>query len=529
MWSPRFPVITALFLVGCVKNFPDSNTDAARPQASKASAAELKQLAERMHAVEKEAGETLRQLDEAMWGHWTSNAPLDRTAILEKHAALFSNTTLSEVRRAREIGAGPARALGNLENWLLGEALAKALKEHNQAVASLEASATFSVDGREYAWRELHRLLANELSAVRRRALWNASADVAGRLGILTNRRDLQLTRVLTELGVPSQLELAAQMREVDLEALAQLANDFLERSDAAWAKALRTMSEREIRLPPEAMSRADLPRALRAPPSIDAAFPKTLIVDRAVQTQTMIGWKERAGLTIDLTDRPQKNPLPLVVAPTPIDVRMSFRALGGLRDQSLLLGEFGTAIAMHAARTGSVATERLGDPASAEVLARLFASLPGDETWLESIGIPSPLRLVTVETWRAHELFELRRAAGALLMSLEHQAFPDEELGSRAAELTRRIYGLQPLPSDEKRWRVESDDSLRSASHLKAALIAAALRQKLGARWWTREESGKTILDLWSQGTTIPVETRVAAMRDGLAPLLESLGAGLQ
>lgn len=477
-------------------------------------------------AIEAEIGAVLRAQDEALWRHWTTGAPLELTKTAEGHDALFTKQTLATLRGAREgLPADVARRAAHLEHWLAGELLSRALTAENDAVASLEAGLTFTVDGKEVDWRELPRLLLTEKSAVKRRALWKASLEAAERLDAALARRDAKAAEAVAALDSPSTLELAAEARELDLDELARAAEAVLASTDDAWRVALERQSAADVRLPLASLTRAELPRLLRMPPDVDAAFPKDALASRAVSLLGALGVYGRPALTLDLAGGAKKHPLPLTVAPSPKDVRVSFRPVGGLRDQAALFSELGAALALSEARTGHLATERLGDPAAAQVLAELFSGLVATPAWLESIGVKGEQQHAVIDAWTANRLFIVRRAAGVVLVRLETQGLPDTEARARFVSIMSRALGLPASEADGVRWRIDTDDFLRSATQLKAAALARALRAELTDNWFRSPEAWKPVAARFAAGTSVPLETQFAKLTDATVVLSVALG----
>jgi hypothetical protein len=166
----------------------------------------------RLEQLEAEAHAAIAEADEALWRHWTQGAPLE---LKGGHEGLFSVGTLEYLRTETSERAR------HLEAFVVSELLSRALASDTEAIASLEAGATFTIDGREVAWRDLSRLLLSEKSAVKRRALWTGSLQVVERLSVLLAHRDEKERAVLASLGAPSPLELWAAVREVDVQVLA--------------------------------------------------------------------------------------------------------------------------------------------------------------------------------------------------------------------------------------------------------------------------------------------------------------------
>lgn len=471
-----------LLLTGCPKSAPPPDVNAA-PDAGP-SEADL--IAPKVDGLEREAAEVLKARDEALWQHWTTGAPLDLSATAQGHEALFSKAALMTLRKARELRPADARRIGNLERWLAGELLARGVAAESEAVAALEASATFTVDGRELLWKDLGKLLGSEKSAVKRRAIWNGSHAAAQRLEAAVVRREEKLKEVLTSLELPAPLDYAAERRELDLDSLQRLANEVLTRTDEEWKTTLTTLADVDVKLPVSALTRGDLPRLLKVPAAVDAAFPRNKIAARAVQTLGTLSVYGQPGLTLDLADSQKKSPLPLTVAPSSTDVRVSVKPAGGLRDQQSVLGELGVALTLHRAKSGSFAIDRLANPLEAQRLSELFASLVTEDAWLTTAEVTD--RPAVIATASAHRLYFLRHAAGVVLAKLETQTLTDpNEARQRYVTIMSRALGLALTPEDGSRWRIETDDFLRSATQLTAMEQATRLRAELGDEWWMK------------------------------------------
>ena len=473
-----------LALAGCPKSTPPSDLVVSGSPDAGPSEAEL--IGPKVDALEREVAQLVGAVDEALWKHWTTADPLDLPAVTRGHEALFSRQSLATLRRARELRPADARRIGNLERWLGGELLARGVAAESEALANLEASTTFTVDGKEFPWRDLNKLLVSEKSAVKRRALWNGSHAAALRLDAAIVRRDEKVKEVLASLELPDPLDFAADTRGLDLDALQKSAAEVLTRTDAEWKTTLQALNDATVKLPEGALTRGELPRLLKVPQLVDAEFPRAKIATRAVQTLGTLGVYGKPGLTLDLAEAAKKNPLPLTVAPSPSDVRVSVKPVGGLRDQQAVLGELGAALTLKGTKSGSFAIDRLGTPTEALRGSELFASLLTEDAWLSANEVNNRNQVIAAA--KALRLFLLRRAAGVVLAKLETQALSDEAAArAKFVAIMSRATGITLAPEEGARWRLETDDFLRSATQLEAMLSAAAWRETLGEGWWLK------------------------------------------
>ncbi len=481
----RFILLAGLVLSfsGCPKSAPPPDVSAPAPDAG---TTEAELIAPKIDALEQEVAGLVKRVDEALWQHWTAGAPLDLATAAGGHEQLFSKSSVALLRRARTLRPADAERLDNLTRWLTGELLARGVAAESEALANLEASTTFTVDGKELPFRDLSKLLVSEKSAVKRRAMWTASHAAALRLDAAIARRDVKLEEVLAALELPAPLQFAAATRELDLDALGKQADAVLTTTDAEWKTTLQALADADVKLPLAALTRGDIPRLLKVPAAVDAEFPRGKIAARAVQTLGTLGVYGQGGLTLDLAEAAKKNPLPLTVAPTPGDVRVSVRPLGGLRDQQLVLAELGAALELHRSRTAPFALARLKNPIGPLRSSELFATLLTEDTWLAANEVNQ--RPAVIAAAKAQRLFALRRAAGVVLARLETEPVTDEaEARAKFVKVMSRAIGLTLAPEEGARWRLETDDFLRSATQLQAMVRAEQWRGQLGEGWWLK------------------------------------------
>lgn len=473
MFSQRIALVVAVVgASGCVTTSTPAPVDAG--------VSEAQVLAEKVTALEAEAREVLRALDETLWSHWTTGAPLELSKPREGHDALLSAQTLATLRRARELNAVEAARVDALERWVAGELLARGAATENADVAALEATLTFPLDGRDVAWRDLSRLLVSERSAVKRRALWSASNAAAQQLVEPLARRDARLAEVTQQLGLPADFEVRS--RGLSPGTLRTDAEALLAATAGEWSETLQRLSDADVKLPLKALTRGDLPRLMRVPPNVDAEFSK----DKLPARLATLGGLD--ALQLDLAETPRKSFVPLAVAPSPDDVRVSARPTNGLREQQQLVSEVGVALHLRGA-------PRLEAPAVALERAERYAALFRDDAWLTEAGVA--LRGETIAAARALWLFQARRAAGLLLAKLEAESLPDEAAaGAKYVEVMSRALGITLAPEESARFRVETADVWRTASQLDAMLKAEERRATLGGAWWKAAPAGRAAAD---------------------------------
>jgi hypothetical protein len=431
MFSQRILGLSAVLLVGCATN---SNV---RSEPADAGLSEEAARAAKLDSLEQQATALLHAEDEALWAHWTAGAPLDFALVKQPYRSLLSRESLTLSRERVD-----------LHRFIASELISEGVAVEQSALSQQEATVTFTLDGKELAWRDLPRLLASEKSAVKRRALWTASHEAAKKLEEALGARDAKRAQVIAELGLAPDFE--EQARGVSLANLRVEAEALLNATDAEWFATLQKLSDAEVKLPLTALTRGDFPRLLRVPANVDAEFPKEKFTTRLPTV---------ASVTIDAAESPKKSALPLTVALSPTDVRVSIKPGNGLRDAQQALAEVGLAKAL-------VGRPRLGDMRGAQVQAQLAADSVRDDAWLAVAGVES--REAVIASARALWLFQARRAA-AVVLSVSPEKY---------VMVMGRALGLKLNADEAARYRVETSDVLRAASQLDTILRAEEQRQ---------------------------------------------------
>jgi hypothetical protein len=502
---------------------------------------EEQKLAAEVARLASEAEALLKSQDLLVWRYWAEGARADVASTYVGKEALFSLDNIRKIDRLRQrtTDARELRALTALQSHFAGEYLSQQLAEMNDAIANLEASLTFQVDGREVRWRDLERLLANERGASRRKALYTAATPALERLNPLIHRREQRTEELVRELGYASYEAFGGELRQADLGQLALLAEEVLQATEAPYKEVMERLAQRELGMPFEKLTRADLPRLFR-PREVDGFFPKGELLLRAHGTLSGMGIDlgEMKNVRIDARDDvKRKNPRPLSLGiEVPRDVRLSVRPIEGALEQSRLLHEFGHAL--HYAHTKEPRFElaKLGNPTVTEAYAALFEDLTEDPVWLEEhAGLTGKDRTTYLAATSAHKLFLIRRAAGRLLYQL---ALHRQE-GVDARELYRamleRVDEMPATADDVARYLVDQEDFFQSADSFRAWFLAGQLQGHLKARfgpsWWHEPEAGRFLKELWAHGNALSAREVAESMGEkGITPdvLLLRLGTTL-
>jgi hypothetical protein len=482
--------------------------------------AEAEVLRTEVQRLSSQAEALLRTQDELFWRTWTQGARPAVAATYAGHEALFTPESIQKIDRLRRLSKDPKeiRALTYLLAHFVGEYLAAQLQDLTDAIANLEASLTFTLDGKDHRYGELDRLLAQESSATRRRALYQAATPAVQRLSASVRRREEKKTELVAALGYPSYEAFGAELRQADPKRLALLAEEVLSATEEPWSMVLARLGRRELDLPPDQLRRADFPRLFRLK-AADAQFPAATQLARAGQTTQGMGIAlgELRNLRIDSQDLPQRPERALAVGvEVPGDVRLAHRPVAGVRAQAALLAEVGRAL--HLCFTGESRFEltKLGDVAVGEAYAVLFEDLVADPIWLEEhAGLSGDKLDEHLSASAAHSLHRIRVTAGRLLYQLELRRRGLQDATAIYGPVMARAYGVPMGPEDEERALVELEDFYQSADNFRAWFLAGQLQAHLKARsgpaWWHNPESVDFLKPLWARGRAATVREVVA------------------
>ncbi|WP_235216652.1 chromosome segregation protein SMC [Archangium violaceum] len=503
---------------------------------------EEQQLAAEVARLASDAAALLKAQDLLVWSYWSEGARADVASTYVGKETLFSLDNIRKIDRLRQRTTEPRelRALTALQSHFAGEYLSQQLAEVNDAIANLEASLTFQVDGREVRWSELERLLANERSAPKRQALYTAATPALVRLDPLIQRREQRTEELVRELGYPSYEAFGGELRQADLGRLALLAEEVLQATEAPYKDVMERLAQRELGMPFTNLTRADLPRLFR-PREVDGFFPKGELLLRAHGTLSGMGIDLGGMKNVRIDAREgvkRKNPRPLSLGiEVPGDVRLSVRPVDGALEQSRLLHEFGHTLHYAYTKEPRFELAKLGNPTVTEAYAALFEDLTEDPVWLEEhAGLTGKDRATYLAATSAHKLFLIRRAAGRLLYQL---ALHRQEEGVDARELYKamleRVDEMPATKDDVARYLMEQEDFFQSADNFRAWFLAGQLQGQLKARfgpsWWHEPDAGKFLQALWAHGNALSAREVAESMGEkSISPdvLLLRLGTTL-
>jgi hypothetical protein len=481
-------------------------------------------LALDLDSYRRDAERFCEQLDREHYMHLAGHKrELEIEPIYERHRELFSLQSIAELRglghRAGPGGAGgdAERRLRYLLEFAVHGQLGLATAPQESRLGELEAGLEVELDGGRLSYRAAPVEQANEPDAGRRAAI----AD--GRDALLVEHLNPLHVEILEQshelaraLGWATYREMCAELRGIDLEALARQTREFLRATERAYPSVVDPEAESAGLAPLGELRRSDLPRLFRAP-ALDAFYDQSGLVSAFSETLAGLGidLASQTNVHLDTEARPTKSPRAFCATPkVPDEVYLVVAPVGGRDDYAALFHEGG-----HAEHYANVDPglefefRHLGDNSVTESFAFLLEGLTSEPAWLEArLGVADPGPVATHT--RAVRLVFLRRYAAKLDYELELHG-----PGVRLEQMPERYEGLVSAATHvawpEASWLADVDPAFYVACYLRAWALEAiwrrALVERFGERWFERREAGDWLRVLWRQGQRLRADELLA------------------
>jgi hypothetical protein len=484
---------------------------------------------ESLDAYRDEADRFIAALDEEYYLHF---AGLKHAFELEPIYERFADLTTLEASARLGVTAADGSS-GELELWRFAceGYLGNLTRAEAEAIAGLEASLTAEVDGKQVPFRMLKPAIANEPDRARRERL------DAARVGLAEERLVPQYTTLAelrregtSTLGAPSYRALYEQFR-FPLADLAEQCRRFLAETEDLYAAVIDPLLRRRVGVSLEDACRWDVPRLFRAS-EWDTGFPADAMVPALEGTLAGLGieLREQENVHLDIEPRPQKTPrafcAPIEV---PGRIMLVIQPIGGPDDWHAFFHEAGHAEHFaHVSPGLPVEARRLGDNAVTEGWAMLFEHLVNDPAWLgRRLDFARPEDFAAEAT--AGILYFVRRYCAKFLYELElHDDSDLEAMRPRYVEWMREATKIEPAGAD---FLADVDTGFYSSCYLRAwaleAQLASFLKHEFGHSWFTRDEAGSLLKELWQEGQRLTADEllrEVAGERLELAVVGDSI-----
>jgi hypothetical protein len=495
------------------------------------------QLQGRVDALREEARKLLMEQSELYWRNWVYGDPIDVAATYTGHEKLFSAEAAADVAKLGAAVKDPERkrALEYFRLYIASEIIGRATAPLSDKIANLEADATFKTPGGvEQPYRELNRLLANEVNYQLRGQLSDSALPVVRKLTPILEEKETVTRKILGELGFSGYSAFGAALRQADLTALAKLADEVLRSTEDLYRAAMEKETRAVLGIGLPGMRRADIPRFNRSA-SLDAFFPANKLVPTLVASLAGMGidLEKQTNIRIDDAPLPKKNPRAVCFAiAVPGDIRLSVKPLGGVSDYEALFHESGHAEQWAHTQSEIWEFQQLGGNATTEAYAFVLEDLLENPRWLEEkVGLTGDKLDAFVRGAAVRKLYMLRRYAGKLLFEIRwHEvAAGAQDPQALYRELLGRACGFPVSANDAERYLVDHDAFFYSADYFRAWFLAAQIEahlvKQLGPSWWDKPEAGKALAELWRYGNQLNVDEVAKKLGEPgvqAAPLLE-------
>jgi hypothetical protein len=434
---------------------------------------------------------------------------LEIEPIYDEYADLFASADVERLRGLAAVASGDdeKRRLRYLLQFAFDGLLGLETRAESAELAGLEASLEIDPGDGPVPYRAVPIEQANEPEPGRRAALEEArNAVLVERLNPL-HRAALERAHELCQaFGWPSYASAYAELRGIDLEALARQAASFLQATEEAYAAIVDPQLRRTGMPPLGELGRADLPRFFRAA-DLDPAFPADRLVASLADTLAGLGIDlgRQTNVHLDAESRRTKSSRAFCSTPrVPDEIYLVIAPTGGRDDYGTLFHEGGH-VEHYANTDPGLAFEfrHLGDNSVTESFAFLLEHLTEDRYWLRhQLGVedPEPAAAHT----RAFKLVLVRRYAAKLRYELElhgDAAALAEMPGRYAALLTEALR----IPWPRASWLADVDGGFYAACYLRAWALEtrwrAALEERFGPSWFASPDAGKWLRSLWIHG----------------------------
>lgn len=438
----------------------------------------------------------------------------EHAAIVARYADLFTPEQLEVLREAAraETNADERERLYRLRKTCESGLVATRIAPLQDALQNAELAAEVEYRGETLPLRTASARVGVLPVYVDREELGKLAMDASAEL----NDRREELKRVREGLraelsGEPDPIRRSEEEKGVLLGPLARALADASERLSEVYDVLRAHWLDRLL-----GAARAPEPSSYHAPyvyrlSALADTYTKERATDVCLATLRDLGFDLEAdsNIRVDLEDRPQKAPRPVVIpADPPAIVYLITRAQGGLQDYQGLLHEAGHAL--HFAGCDpklSYAFRKLSrDNALTEIYSYTVQSVVREPDWhAQNFGLSDDDASDNAEAARFLEAFVFRRNVAKLHFELDFWARFGEDGGTRGgyAERLTEATGFTYRPD---RYLADMDADFYSADYLRAAIrsaqLRAYLRENVGGDWWRRSETGDVLRDLFREGT---------------------------
>jgi hypothetical protein len=453
----------------------------------------------------------------------------ERAEIVARYGDLFSRDQLDVLRAAEEGAEGDEQErIARLRLACEGGVADQELSERKDELENAILAERVTFQGEEMPLRTAQAKLAVMTGYGDRDELGNIQADASAKFN--EGRRELlrdedQLAADLS--GIADPVERNEDEKGISLRELSARLTTASEESAGDYAVLRDRWFERLLGDEREPTPSAFHVAYMRRLSPLESTYTKDRAVEVCMDTLTKLGFDlaNDSRIKLDLDDRPQKSPRACVIASdAPQIVHLITRAQGGLHDYQAFLHEAGHALHYAGCDPGLPYTFRnlSRDHALTEIYSFILEKISREPAWhAHYFGLSDEQATENAEATTFLEALLYRRYAAKLGFELDFWGrFADD--GGTPEGYAEKIGDATGVAYRSDNYLADMDAGFYSADYLRAWIRSAQLRhylvQEFGADWWSSEQTGDFLRDLFSEGTR-PASEEIA-QRIGYDPL---------
>ena len=463
----------------------------------------------------------------------------EQAAIVSRYADLFTEDQLDALREAEdgERETNEKERLHRLRRTCETGLVIAALAPSSDALQTAELASRVEFEGESIPLRSAIARSGALPGYAEREELGKRAMDASAELnGLrLDNTRAREVLRASTS-GEPDPVVRSEVEKGISLRDLANAVARATSQTSNAYDDLCRKWCDRLLgpdRAPQPASYHAAYMARLGV---LEDSYPKERATEVCVQSLIDLGFdlKGDRHIQLDLEDRPQKSPRPVVIpADPPSVVYLITRPRGGLQDYASLMHEAGHAL--HFAGCDlelPYAFRRLSrDNALSEVYSYLLQAITREPEWhARHFPLTSAEAEDNAQATRFLHAFVVRRNVAKLHFELDFWSrFASD--GGTPAGYAERLTELTGLAYRADRYLADMDADFYSADYLRAALRSAQLRsflrREVGDAWGWHPKTGSFLRELFREGTrpsSEDIATRIGYDPLDVGPLMEEL-----
>jgi hypothetical protein len=367
-------------------------------------------------------------------------------------------------------------------------------------------------DGARRPLRDVRLLLAETEDRDERTRLEEARLKAARDLSPLMAEKIGIEQGIARNLGTRDLVDLWGGLHKIDVENVAKLALELLEKTDDLYREVMGWTVRKRLGVELPDARRCDLPFVFAARyRDYEEAF---TVADMVAKTREFLGRMRvdltaggRVKLEVEQPDGPSRAFVGAIRVP--LDVRLALELRDGQRDWLAFLNALGRALFLgHVEPSAPFEDRVLGDGSIDLAYATLFRNLLLDREWLKkSLGFQRPKDYLILA--HLERLYDLRLTAGRLLYELKlRRGGSVEGMDALFEQEMRRAVGVRyprELYLHDVRSGLYSIVQLRA--RLSEALFASHLVHYFDEDWWRNPRCGPFLKKHWAQGRRFAVE----------------------